>query len=79
MVKLVAHLENGRRLVLFGISEGNVQRLKERKPIHIHGEEIGLPGLDFAIQYGETEADIAMELRAILGDRVVTRPPPTRQ
>ena len=29
-----------RKMILLGLSEGNLMRLREKKPIHINGEEL---------------------------------------
>ena len=61
MIKAVAPLEGGRKLILLGISAINVRELKRGRPIGIKLEELGLEG-EIAIMYGETEEDIAVEL-----------------
>lgn len=62
MIRFNGRNERGRLLLGFGISEGNVQRLKEGKPIHIHADEMGFAG-EIMIFYGETEDEIARQLK----------------
>lgn len=54
------------QLLLLGLSQGNIDRLREGKPIHVtrksHGEGIP-PGWAIAIVYGETEQAIVDEMR----------------
>lgn len=54
--------------LIFGLSEENIKRLKEGKPIKIEAEEMGLKGLGvILILYGRTEKDIVFELEAATG------------
>ena len=46
-------------VVLLGLSDENVRRLKLGQPIKFDGAEVLLPGVTFVIIHGETEA--AME------------------
>jgi len=49
--------------ILFGLSARNIELLKQGKPIPINGSDLHLPGLNFVIMYGETEADMENDLR----------------
>jgi hypothetical protein len=49
-------------MVLFGLSEKNVQLLKEGKPIKIDMTELGLTG-KVLIFYGKTEEDMMSEFK----------------
>lgn len=42
MIKATMQTEEGKNILLLGISAENVARLKEGKPIHITGEDLGL-------------------------------------
>lgn len=61
MLKFLAD-RNGRKLLGLGISQGNVDKLKEGKPILVEGEKLGLP-FDVFLFYGETEATMVQSLR----------------
>ena len=63
MIKFVCTQKNGRKIVGFGLSKGNVDKLKAGQPIYVLGEPLGFPE-DFTIIYGETEDDMANELRS---------------
>ncbi len=63
MIKARLTAQDGRTLILFGLSEGNLKHLKQDMPVHIHGEELNAPGIDFVIVYGETEEKIVEQLR----------------
>ena len=47
----------------FGITAGNVERLKQGDPIVIDMSELGVPQMTITIFYGETEEAIARELQ----------------
>lgn len=67
MIKALATSADGKRKILvLGISELNVENLKKGHPIHIHGEEIGIP-VDVFICYGKDEDAIRRDL---LGDLI---------
>jgi len=53
----------GRTVVGFGISRENWNRMLAGDPIHIHGEEIGLPKIEFLIVGGETEQSIYDDMK----------------
>lgn len=55
--------------VVIGLSEENIRRLKQGKPIVFSGSEYQMPGLDnlnFLIMYGVTEGAIKAELDAAI-------------
>jgi len=52
-----------KRAFLIGLSHGNLDRLREDKPIVIDGSQIGL-GFDVLIFAGETEESMAQQLMA---------------
>ena len=49
-------------LVIFGLSQLNIEKLQEGKPIVFDGSEVGLDGQRILIMFGETENHIAHEL-----------------
>lgn len=80
MIKFTASTDSGRTLIGIGISAGNVQRLKEGKPIHLNFEELNLPWkADLMIMYGETEALMADELKQFIGPRTIIHKERKRQ
>jgi uncharacterized protein YciU (UPF0263 family) len=54
MLKFIAYKENGRLVIGFGMTAGNIKRLKEGKPIIVKMEEMNLSPADLIIFYGET-------------------------
>jgi hypothetical protein len=76
MIKFSATV-NGRKLIGFGLSALNVERIKEGKPIYISLDEMKLPlSADVLIVYGETEEAILEEftkLNLIGPDTLVNR------
>lgn len=65
MIKATMQSKEGKNILLLGLSEENVKRLKENKPIHINGSEIGLSN-DVIIMYGETEEHLYKELEPMI-------------
>lgn len=52
--------------LIFGLSEDNIQRLKQGQPIIINGKELGLEG-DILIFYGATEGDLIKTIQPMIG------------
>jgi hypothetical protein len=80
MIKATMQTNEGKNIVLLGLSKENLERLKEGKPIHINGSELGIAN-DILIMYGETEAHIYKELQPMIGEntRVAPMKPQTIQ
>lgn len=55
---------DGKPILIFGLSELNVQKLKENKPISFDLDVLGLEGT-VIILYGETEESITQDLKDI--------------
>lgn len=51
----------------FGLSEVNIQKLKEGKPISINLGEMGFPGVSVMIFYGETEEQMQRDMEPFIG------------
>lgn len=62
-------------MIGLGLSAGNVERLQQGKPIHLHLEELNLPyKIDLMIMYGETEQALADSLKGFIGpDTIINR------
>ena len=66
MIKLVVTKKEGGKILLFGLSKENIERLKQEQPIHFFLSEMGNYGKDeVMIIYGETEQSITAELKTI--------------
>lgn len=66
MIKFTAQ-RGTRKLIGFGLSEGNLKRMKQGRPIHVHGEEIGLLRTEIMIFYGKTEQSMQQDLSEFIG------------
>lgn len=64
MIKFTGDMNN-RPIAGFGLSEGNLQRLREGKPIHVFGAEMDLP-FDVLIFWGETEEKLVEMMKPML-------------
>ena len=61
-----------RKVILLGLSEGNLMRLREKKPIIIHAEEMMIDH-DIIICWGQTEEALAKELGHLISSETVVR------
>jgi hypothetical protein len=52
----------GKETIGFGLSAGNVARLRKGYPIFIHGKDMGL-GFDIMIHYGLNEETMYREIK----------------
>lgn len=66
MIKAKGTGPGGSPLYLFGLSDGNLALLRERKPIMVDLLPMGGRG-HVVIMWGATEEDIARELRGLIG------------
>jgi S-ribosylhomocysteine lyase LuxS involved in autoinducer biosynthesis len=64
MIKFTASTKTGAKLITFGLSDGNLQRLRQSQPILVDLEPLGVPGVQFMIMWGETEQAIVDALKA---------------
>jgi hypothetical protein len=72
MVKFKMTSDKGRSIYGLGITEKNIEMLQLGKPIHVHGEEIGLGNTEIVVFYGKDERAIADVLKEyITKDTVV--------
>lgn len=62
MIKLKGQ-RGDRPFIMLGLSAGNIERLKQGKPVQVLKEELGI-GFDIGIMYGETEQAIVDELQS---------------
>lgn len=66
MIKATARGKDGRQLVLLGLSDANVARAREGKPVHVLAEEIGLANFDLYIIVGKDEATMQESLGGLI-------------
>ena len=77
MLKAKINYENGRTLLLLGLSDENLAKLKQGLPAHITGEEVQMPKTDVMIFHGKDEAAMLEVLRPYIGkDTIIKNPPP---
>lgn len=69
MIKAVAKGKRGQPVVILGLSAENMKRLMANKPIPVKLRQLhpDLPDLDILILGGQTEDDIAEDLRSLGG------------
>lgn len=66
MLKFASRGVDGKPVVILGLTEPNVERMKGGEPVHVKATEVALlAGVDvhIAITYGDTEEDILAALR----------------
>lgn len=73
MIKFTATCANGDKLIAFGLSVGNIARLKEGKPIHVDLREVQIEGFQVMIFAGETEESMMRDLEGFIGERTTVR------
>jgi hypothetical protein len=74
MIKMGGTTKSGRKFVLLGLSEVNLVRLREKKPIVVFGTELRMPELEMlVICWGETEDDLTKELGRMIDENTRVR------
>lgn len=64
MIRAVHIRPDGRKLLILGLDQTNVERLKSGQPVLVEGGLMGLDvPIDVAIMYGETLDNVAKDLR----------------
>ncbi len=66
MLKAKATLGDGSSLIIFGLSDRNLELLREGRPIQFDGQKLGING-QVVILYGRTEADIVKDIQENMG------------
>lgn len=62
----VTDQRTGRTIIFLGLEEGNVTRLREGKPIHIHADQLGFNG-EIVIILGKDAASLHEQFKPFLG------------
>jgi hypothetical protein len=65
MLKMKAKTDNG-DIVIFGLSNENIKRMKQNKPMLIDLKELGIPGVKIMIFTGETEDKMFEDLKELI-------------
>ena len=63
MIKFTLPKQNGSTILGFGITEANVERLKQGQPIAFDLSELGIEGYEVLIMYGKDQKDIGSQLK----------------
>ena len=73
MVKARATLPDGRVLIVMGLSDGNIDRLKQGEPIYFDPAQLKItPGTvvgAITVFYGRDEAELARTLKTLIGPK----------
>jgi hypothetical protein len=65
MLKMKAKTDNG-DIVILGLSEENIKRMKDNKPMLIDLKEVGIPGIKIMIFTGKTEEEMFEDFKEII-------------
>ena len=71
MIKAKCTGPGGRKTLLLGIEEKNWKRLKQGKPIHVNGEEVGLNGVDVLLIGAPTIKELIEQVQPFIDDQTV--------
>lgn len=71
MITAVANADDGRTIILLGISRENINRLTAGSPIRVSAEtHPGFPAdLTFLVVFGETERSLTEDLKSLISDK----------
>ena len=71
MIRATMQSTSGRRVILLGLEEGNVDRLRAGKPMHIHCDDMGFAGEIVIILGKDVEALHAMVKPMLSPDTII--------
>lgn len=71
MIKFVASTPHSDILFGFGLSRENINQLVKGNPIKLNLEEMGFAGVDVLIFFGETEEQMAEDMKEFVGDHTI--------
>jgi hypothetical protein len=72
MIKMSGENDKGRKVLILGLSEGNLGELRKGHPIHIHAEQWG-QDFDLMIFWGKTDQACADLVKPFIGPDTVVR------
>lgn len=72
MIKAKVTTDDGKNILVFGISAENITKLQEGNPIQIDLTEMGLDG-EMLIFYGETTGDLIKKVTPFIGEETVVK------
>jgi hypothetical protein len=62
MIYAIATGKDGRKILLLGVDDRNIERLTSGKPLHADGGLVGLP-IDVVLLHGKTYQDVIEQIR----------------
>lgn len=62
MIKAILKMVDGQHIIFLGLEQGNIDLLKQGKPILIELKEMGMSG-EILISFGETKQEIMADLQ----------------
>lgn len=68
MLKAVAHGDD-HELIVLGLSDENIKRLKNNQPITFDLDQLGIKGIRIFIFAGETEESMAEDMKEFIGPK----------
>jgi hypothetical protein len=60
-----------RKIILLGLEEGNIDRLRKGHPIHVTGDPMGFAG-DIMIILGKDSEDLKRQLESLITEDTIT-------
>lgn len=72
MIKAKLVTDDGKNILVFGISAENVRQLQEGNPLKVDLTEMGLSG-EMLIFYGETTGDLIEQINPFIGEETILR------
>lgn len=70
MIKVSGLTTAGRKMILLGLEEMNIERMRAGDPIHIHADALGFPG-EIIIIVGKDAAALQETLAPLVGPNTV--------
>ena len=71
MIKVKTTMKDGRLLIVLGLSDINVQRIKSGEPIYFDMDQLKITDEDrlggVVVMYGRDEASMTRDLQALIG------------
>lgn len=70
MVKAVARTNDGKLILILGVSEGNVERMKAGEPIYFDMDQLGFPKENIkhvTMFYGKDEGELTRAIKDLIG------------
>lgn len=73
MIKALLKKPDGTRVVLAGITNGNVKKMKEGQPLQINLSELGLESIEVVIHHRATMRELEADFEKHIGSKTKIR------